>query len=109
MPSDSSAPDDLLRRAADGDGKAVADLFAHYRDRLKRMVLLRLDGVCKGKIDASDVLQEAYLDLARRTREIGSQPTMPFFLWLRLLTGQRLLAIHERSVQPGESDLSGGD
>ena len=94
MTSDSSAPDDLLRRAASGEGEAVAELFSHYRDRLKRMVLLRLDRRLQGKIDASDVLQEAYLDVARRAREIGSQPTMPFFLWLRLLTGQRLLAIH---------------
>src|SRR5262249_17906580 len=80
MTSDLSAPDDLLRRAASGDVEAVAELFSHYRDRLKRMVLLRLDRRLQGKIDASDVLQEAYLDLARRAGEIGSQPTMPFFL-----------------------------
>jgi RNA polymerase sigma-70 factor (ECF subfamily) len=96
MTGDSRVPDDLLRRAAVGDGEALATLFAHYRDRLKRMVLLRLDRRLQGKIDASDVLQEAYLDLARRAREIGDRPAMPFFLWLRLLTGQRLLAIHRR-------------
>jgi hypothetical protein len=78
------------------DQDALAELFAHYRERLKRMVLLRLDHRLQGKIDASDVLQEAYLDLARRANEIGNNPAMPFFLWLRLLTGQRLLAIHRR-------------
>ncbi len=96
MTSDSSTPDDLLRRAGGGDGEALAELFAHYRDRLKRMVLLRLDRRLQGRIDASDVLQEAYLDLARRASEISSRPAMPSFLWLRLLTGQRLLAIHRR-------------
>jgi RNA polymerase sigma-70 factor (ECF subfamily) len=60
------------------------------------MVLLRLDRRLQGKIDASDVLQEAYLDLARRADEIADRPAMPFFLWLRLLTGQRLLTIHRR-------------
>ena len=96
MTKDSSAPDDLLRRAEKGDQEAVAELFALHRERLKRMVLLRLDRRLQGKIDASDVLQEAYLDLARRAKEIGKKPALPFFLWLRLLTGQRLLAIHRR-------------
>jgi RNA polymerase sigma-70 factor (ECF subfamily) len=96
MNSESSAPDDLLRRAGNGDQEALAELFGRYRDRLKRMVLLRLDRRLQGRIDASDVLQEAYLDLARRASEIADKPDMPFFLWLRLLTGQRLLAIHRR-------------
>jgi RNA polymerase sigma-70 factor (ECF subfamily) len=96
MTSDSSAQDDLLRRASNGDQEALAALFAQHRDRLKRMVLLRLDRRLQSRIDPSDVLQEAYLDLARRAGEIGTNPAMPFFLWLRLLTGQRLLAIHRR-------------
>ncbi|HEV3260404.1 MAG TPA: sigma-70 family RNA polymerase sigma factor [Gemmataceae bacterium] len=98
MTNDSSAPDDLLRRAGTGDPEALAGLFAHYRDRLKRMVLLRLDHRVRCRIDPSDVLQEAYLDLARRAPEFWDKPTMPFFLWLRLLTGQRLLAIHRRHL-----------
>ncbi len=96
MTSDSTTLDDLLRRAANGDQDALAELFAHYRGRLKRMVQLRLDRRLQGRIDASDVLQEAYLDLAQRAGEITEKPAMPFFLWLRLLTGQRLLAIHRR-------------
>ena len=94
--NDSSAPGDLLGRATAGDQDALATLFAFYRARLKRMVALRLDRRLRGRVDASDVLQEAYLDLARRAPEFLARPTMPFFLWLRLLTGQRLLAIHRR-------------
>jgi RNA polymerase sigma-70 factor (ECF subfamily) len=94
--NDSSAPGDLLSRATAGDQDALATLFAFYRARLKRMVALRLDRRLRGRVDASDVLQEAYLDLARRAPEFLARPTMPFFLWLRLLTGQRLLAIHRR-------------
>jgi RNA polymerase sigma-70 factor (ECF subfamily) len=45
------------------------------------------------------VLQEAYLDLAKRAPEFLARPTMPFFLWLRMLTGQRLLAIHRRHLR----------
>jgi RNA polymerase sigma-70 factor (ECF subfamily) len=99
MTNDSAAPDDLLDRARAGDPHALADLFGRYRDRLKRMVRLRLDRRLQGRIDASDVLQEAYLDLARRAPEFFAQtPTLPFFLWLRLLTGQRLLTIHRQHL-----------
>ena len=87
-----------LRRLADGDPQALAELFARYRDRLRRMVKLRLDRRLQGRIDASDVLQEAYLDVARRAADYAANPTMPFFLWLRFLTGQRLLLVHRQHL-----------
>ena len=98
MANDSSSCNSLLHRAESGDEAAVVELFAHYRDRLKRMVRLRLDRRLQGRVDASDVLQEAYLDLAKRSAEFFARPTMPFFLWLRLLTGQRLLLIHRQHL-----------
>src|SRR5262249_3703583 len=80
MTNDSPAPDDLLDRARAGDPQALVGLFGRYRDRLKRMVRLRLDRRLQGRIDASDVLQEAYLDLARRAPEyFAGPPTLPFF------------------------------
>jgi RNA polymerase sigma-70 factor (ECF subfamily) len=94
MSSDSSAPDDLLRRANAGDQQALAGLFAHYRERLRRMVRLRLDRRLQGRLDPSDVLQEAYLDFSKRFPEYAAEPKLPFFLWLRLLTGQRLIDLH---------------
>ena len=47
-------------------GKAGA--IARYRDRLRRMVKLRLDRRLHGRVDPSDVLQEAYLDAAKRAQ-----------------------------------------
>lgn len=88
----------LLRRAAAGDQNALAEAFAHFRGRLKRMVQLRLDRRLQGRVDPSDVLQEAYLDLAKRAADYLDHPSLPFFLWLRLLTGQRLLAIHRQHL-----------
>ena len=87
-------PSELLRRIAAGDGGATAELFAAYRDRLRLMVRLRLDRRLQGRLDPSDVLQEAYLDVARRAPEYAANPTMPPYLWLRFLTGQRLLQLH---------------
>jgi RNA polymerase sigma-70 factor (ECF subfamily) len=62
------------------------------------MVRLRLDRRMAGRIDTSDVLQDAYLDVARRFPEYAASPTVPFFLWLRALTGQRLIDLHRRHL-----------
>src|SRR5262245_56698982 len=89
---------DLLRRALAGDQSALAALFARYCDRLRKMVRLRLDRRLSGRIDTSDVLQDAYLDVARRFGEYAASPTMPFYIWLRSLTGHRLIDLHRRHL-----------
>jgi RNA polymerase sigma-70 factor, ECF subfamily len=87
--------DNLLRRASEGDEAALADLFGRYLKRLRQMVRLRLDRRLQGRVDPSDVLQDAYLDLKRQYPSyVERREAMPFFLWLRLLAGQRLMRIH---------------
>src|SRR5262245_35389529 len=94
-PSDNEV---LLERARGGDCGALAELFERHRGRLERMVRLRLDRRLQGRLDPADVLQEAYLDVARRFKEYVADPTLPFFLWLRLLTGQRLVDLHRQHL-----------
>ena len=98
MTSDPGSTDDLLRRAGAGDPHALAELFARYRGRLRRMVKLRLDRRLQGRVDPSDVLQEAQLEITRRAAEYAADPRVPPFLWLRLITGQRLTALHRRHL-----------
>jgi len=90
--------DDLLHRAAGGDERAAAELFDRYRKRLRQMIRLRLDRRLQGRVDPSDVLQDAYLDMARRLPEYAANPAAPFFLWLRGLTGQRLMDLHRQHL-----------
>src|SRR5947209_6484030 len=97
-PNDSGATNALLDRIRQGDPKALADLFARHRERLRRMVRLRLDRRLQGRIDPSDVLQEAYLDISKRVGEYVANPTVPVFLWLRFLTGQKLLGMHRQHL-----------
>ena len=89
----------LLRRALAGDEPALAALFDGYRERLRRMIRLRLDRRLSGRVDSSDVLQEAYLDVRKRMAEYARDPSaMPFHLWLRLVTGQRLTDVHRHHL-----------
>jgi len=96
MEPESSESIELRRRIEGGDQGALLELFARHRNRLKRMVKLRLDRRLQGRIDPSDVLQEACLDVVRRAREYVASPSMPVFLWLRWITGQRLVTLHRR-------------
>jgi RNA polymerase sigma-70 factor (ECF subfamily) len=98
MANDSQELDDLVHRAGAGDERARAELFALYRDRLRAMVRLRLDRRLQGRLDPSDVVQEAYLDYARRFPEYARNPAIPFYLWLRYLTGQRLIDLHRQHL-----------
>jgi RNA polymerase sigma-70 factor (ECF subfamily) len=70
------------------------------------MVKLRLDRRLQGRVDASDVLQEAFIDLAKRLPEYGDQRAYPFFLWLRLVTGQRLGQVHRRHLGTAMRDAA---
>ena len=88
----------LIRRAAGGDDGSLAELFSRYRKRLRRMVRLRLDRRLQGRVDASDVIQEAYLDVAQQLPHYLVKREMSFFLWLRLVAGQRLMRIHREHL-----------
>jgi RNA polymerase sigma-70 factor (ECF subfamily) len=92
--SDTGEIDALLTRAAQGDEQALGDLFARYRDRMKRMVNLRLDRRLSGRIDPSDVVQEAFLEARKRLPELAQKRELPVLLWLRLVTGQKLIDLH---------------
>src|SRR5436305_10595955 len=98
MSGDASELSDLLQRAAGRDEQAFRELFTRYRDRLKRMVHLRLSRRLQGRVDDSDVVQEAYLDAGRRLPEYAADPKLPFFLWLRHLTGLKLAEVHRRHL-----------
>jgi RNA polymerase sigma-70 factor (ECF subfamily) len=98
MPHDSDETTELLDRARRGDQRALGDLLARHRERLRLMVRLRLDRRLQGRIDPSDVIQEAYLEAAERFPDYARDQPMPFFLWLRFLTAQKLLVLHRHHL-----------
>src|SRR5208282_6512082 len=97
--------DDLLVRIEGGDERALTELFTRHRERLRRMIRLRLDRRLQGRVDSSDVLQDTYLEVSRRAREYLAQPSMPPFLWLRFLTGQTLQALHRHHLKVHMRDV----
>ena len=98
MDHDPDDSEELLRRAAAGDEAALAALWERHRARLRLMVRLRLDRRLQGRVDPSDVLQDAYLDLAARLPDYARERPLPTYLWLRLVTGQRLAQVHRQHL-----------
>lgn len=98
MADDSSETSGLLERAAAGDQHALGELFERHRSRLRRMIQIRLARRLKGRVDPSDVLQETYLELSRSLADYLRDPQLPFFLWLRYLTGKRIQALHRHHL-----------
>jgi RNA polymerase sigma-70 factor (ECF subfamily) len=88
----------LLDRLQAGDQLALGELFSKYRDRLGRMIQFRLDGRLKGRVATSDVLQEAYIDALKRLPHYQADPEMPFLIWLRWVTMQRLVEVHRQHL-----------
>ena len=87
-----------LRQAAGGDQQALRAVFDAHRERLKRMVQLRLSRRLAGRVDDSDVLQEAFIEVARKLPEYAQQPQLPLFLWMRHVTALKLAEVHRRHL-----------
>src|SRR5438270_11936191 len=85
----------LLERAEQGDPQAFAELFARHRDRVRRVVALSLDRRLLARVDVSDVVQDTYLEAARRLPDYLRQPSLPFALWL---AREKVLALHRQHL-----------
>jgi RNA polymerase sigma-70 factor (ECF subfamily) len=90
MPIDDAELNELSRRVALGDQEALGTLVDFYRPRLRAMLQLRIDRRVRGRIDASDVLQETFLEVSARLGEFVQNSPVPFYFWLRRICGQRL-------------------
>lgn len=97
---------EALQQASCGDQVQMERLLQEHRPRLHRMVGLRLDRRVRGRVDASDVIQDAYLEAYRRLSEYLENPSVPFFIWLRFLTGQKLRQIHRQHLGAEARDVS---
>jgi RNA polymerase sigma-70 factor (ECF subfamily) len=94
MSADTRNNEELLDAARNGDEGALAVLVERHRHRLARMVRLRMDRRLQGRVDSTDVVQEAYLSVRSKFAQYIADPRMPFFLWLRLEVGQKLVDLH---------------
>lgn len=75
--------------------KVAAALLTH-RQRLWRLVHFRLHDALRGRVDAEDVLQQAYIDACQRAEHFPDDGTD--YIWLRLIVLQTLADTHRRHL-----------
>lgn len=93
-------------RDAPGDPQAVLGArFEKHRERLQRMIELRMDPILRQRIGASDVLQEAFVEISGRLGDYLLDPRMPFFLWIRFITAQKLLGLYRFHAGAKKRDI----
>ena len=83
----------LLARVRQGDDQAIEELLARHRPALLRFVGLRLDARLNPRLDPSDVVQEAQLEVVRHIQDYLRREPMPFWLWLHRTTYQNLIRL----------------
>ena len=105
MTTETSGQTELEQRAKSGDTAALAELFERSRERLRKMIDLRMDERVSQRVDPSDVLQEAYVDLADQLANYVKDPKLPFFIWMRRITGLRLAKVHREHLDVAKRDI----
>jgi RNA polymerase sigma-70 factor (ECF subfamily) len=88
----------LLEQARNGDPMARQALLGAHRDRLRRMVAVRLDRRISSRVDPSDVVQEALAAAAELLSQYLQEQPIPFYPWLRRLAWERLVKLHRQHI-----------
>jgi RNA polymerase sigma-70 factor (subfamily 1) len=97
---------DLLSRARAGETQALGELCALYRDYLRTLIRARLGPRLRARVDLSDVVQEALVEVVRQFPRFTGQTEAALAGWLRTLVSQRLadLGRYHRRVKRGRDD-----
>jgi RNA polymerase sigma-70 factor (ECF subfamily) len=105
MNSDTRIDEELLAAARNGDASVLGVLMERHRDRLERMVRLRMDRRLHGRVDPADVVQQAFLEMRGKISQYSADAQMPFYLWLRLEVGQKLMDVHRSHLGTDMRDV----
>jgi RNA polymerase sigma-70 factor, ECF subfamily len=96
-----SPPDteELIELTARGDAKARGQLLIRHREKLLKMLAVRLDPRVAARVDASDVVQEALAEAAQHLDEFLQTRPLPYYAWLRQFAWERLVMLHRHHIR----------
>lgn len=90
MNGDPRDPEELLRRARAGDGPALGQLLELYRNYLGLLARHQIGRRLQGKVDASDLIQETFLEAHRDFARFRGRTEGEPGSWLRRILANNL-------------------
>lgn len=108
MGSSSSASSELIglaKKAAGGDERAFAQLFAQFRPHLRQFIDLRLDRRIRRRVDLSDIIQETQIEVHQRLADFLKRQPMPIRVWMRKTALEHLIRAHEKHLKAGRRSV----
>jgi len=81
------------------DMAALGQLFGEHRPKLLAMVQKRLDPALSARIDAEDILSEAFLEARRKWNSFKKQSAMTPYAWLYRIVLDRLIEAWRRETR----------
>lgn len=83
------------------DLAALGQLWAQHRERLLAMLERRIDVRLRQRVDAEEVLNDAFLDASREWAAYQRGSPMQPYAWLYQLTYDRLIEVYRRHATAG--------
>jgi len=80
------------------DPRAWGAMLVEHQERLTRMVAFRMDSRLRGRVDAADVVQDAFVEATEHRDDYLKHPDLPLFLWLRGVVSNKLLEVHRHHL-----------
>lgn len=85
-----AGPLELMAKARAGEADALGELCALYRNYLRMVVRTGLGPKLRERVELSDVVQEALVEVVRQFPQFTGQNEAALVGWLRRLVGQKL-------------------
>jgi RNA polymerase sigma-70 factor (ECF subfamily) len=99
-----AGPVELMAKARAGEAEALGELCALYRNYLRMVVRSGLGPRLRERVELSDVVQEALVEVVRQFPQFTGQNEAALVGWLRRLVGQKLADLgryHSRAKRSG--------
>lgn len=89
-------PEQLLQEARTGDGATLGRLLEMYRRYLSLLARVQIGRRLQGKVDASDVVQDTFLDAHRYFAQFQGVSEGQLIRWLRQILAAKLADVLRR-------------
>lgn len=96
--SDSDQTAAMLERVAAGSTAALERLLELHREYLKRIIRMHMEPALTARVDASDIVQETQLVIAKRIDDFLKRRPTSFRIWIRRKALEQIVDQRRRHV-----------